>query len=267
MSPEKTEEKKAPKDKKKMNPMMLYGILFLASFGLVFASTYFYVTKVQRPQLIEEARTQQALIEADTVKTEMIPADSTQQTAEGTQDSLDFDNIRSEQTMLERMRMVEQISILRDQLEQKQGEVEELSAVLDNQDSLAYMLDKLREENTEKSKQVEYLQETLPENVASRIAENQQNDEPEADIAGYGGGQAPVQQQQQPEEEKKGIRKLAKIYGAMKANEASLIMENMTDAQIVDIMIRMKDREAAKILTSFQDKARAAKISQRMQEQ
>ena len=80
-------------------------------------------------------------------------------------------------------------------------------------------------------------------------------------------GQVPVQQQQQSAEEGKGLRKLAKIYGAMKANEASVIMENMTDSEIVDIMIRMKDRDAAKILTSFQDKARAAKISQKMQEQ
>ena len=51
----------------------------------------------------------------------------------------------------------------------------------------------------------------------------------------------------------------------MKPREASTILENMSNREIVDIMILMRDRDAAAILASFTDKTKAVEISRRMQ--
>jgi len=71
------------------------------------------------------------------------------------------------------------------------------------------------------------------------------------------------------EDEKKNLKKLAKVYGLMNPVQASVILSGLDDDTVVNILIRMKERQAAKILEGLgsQDsdsKKRAAKISERI---
>jgi len=64
-----------------------------------------------------------------------------------------------------------------------------------------------------------------------------------------------------PEEEVARIRKLAKIYEAMKPGEAAAIMETLTDSQVAQILSRMSDdRQKARIM-SLLSKEKAARIN------
>ena len=57
--------------------------------------------------------------------------------------------------------------------------------------------------------------------------------------------------------------KLAKMYEAMKADEAAPILSGLDPEIVLDIMVRMKERQAAKIMAKM-DPALAALISTRL---
>lgn len=57
--------------------------------------------------------------------------------------------------------------------------------------------------------------------------------------------------------------KLAKMYEAMKAEDAAPILSGLDPEIVLDIMVRMKERQAAKILARM-DPALAAEISTRL---
>ena len=57
--------------------------------------------------------------------------------------------------------------------------------------------------------------------------------------------------------------KLAKLYGAMKPEEAVAVFNNLEDEQVVMILYRMDDETAAKVLAVMEPK-RAARLTQAM---
>ena len=59
------------------------------------------------------------------------------------------------------------------------------------------------------------------------------------------------------------IEQLAKLYESMKGNEVALVMEGLSDSLIVQILPKMKERQAAKVLSAIQP-GRAARISRMM---
>lgn len=71
--------------------------------------------------------------------------------------------------------------------------------------------------------------------------------------------QAKIKQQ----EEAKRISKLARLYGAMKPDEAVAILDKMDDDTVLVILNKMEDEQVAKIMALF-DARRAATISQSM---
>ncbi|MBI4531170.1 MAG: hypothetical protein HY709_06560 [Candidatus Latescibacteria bacterium] len=63
------------------------------------------------------------------------------------------------------------------------------------------------------------------------------------------------------------IAELAKLYEAMKPDAAAAILTNLDDKKVIKILNRMKDRQAAKILTSTaMPPERAAQITKLMRE-
>ncbi len=58
-----------------------------------------------------------------------------------------------------------------------------------------------------------------------------------------------------------GIRRMARIFTAMKPKDAAAVLERMTDAEVQGVMLQMGDRAAAGILSVF-DPERAAALSQ-----
>ncbi len=71
------------------------------------------------------------------------------------------------------------------------------------------------------------------------------------------------------ETEKKNLRKLAKVYGLMEPAQAVAIISGLDDETIVNILMNMKERQAARLMGAFatldsQSQKRAALISERM---
>ncbi len=71
------------------------------------------------------------------------------------------------------------------------------------------------------------------------------------------------------EDEKKNLKKLSKVYGLMNPMQAAVILSGLDDDTVVNILVLMKERQAAKILEGFaakdaESKKRAAKISERI---
>lgn len=57
-----------------------------------------------------------------------------------------------------------------------------------------------------------------------------------------------------------GIRRMARIFGAMKPQEAAAVLQRMSDEEVRGVMLQMGDRPAAAILSVF-DPDRAAALS------
>ena len=55
-------------------------------------------------------------------------------------------------------------------------------------------------------------------------------------------------------------RKMAKIFGAMKAPDAAAVLQEMTDPEVEAVLLNMSERNAAAILGSF-EAPRAARLS------
>ncbi|RJP61229.1 MAG: hypothetical protein C4541_02520 [Candidatus Auribacter fodinae] len=70
-------------------------------------------------------------------------------------------------------------------------------------------------------------------------------------------------------QEQKNLRKLAKMYGLMEADKAAPIIAGLDDDTVVQILMMMKERQAANLLATFsaingENKKRAALLSARM---
>ncbi len=59
------------------------------------------------------------------------------------------------------------------------------------------------------------------------------------------------------------VRRLAKVFGKMKAGEAAKVVEAMDEGLVVQVLSAVKPRQAAKILGAVEPK-RAARLSERM---
>jgi len=65
------------------------------------------------------------------------------------------------------------------------------------------------------------------------------------------------------EEREASMARLAKVYGAMKPAKAAPILETLDPDTVIEIVSRMKERQAAKVLAAM-NAAMASEISQRM---
>ncbi len=78
-----------------------------------------------------------------------------------------------------------------------------------------------------------------------------------------GDADAEKRRQEEQAQRKKRVRKLAAEFNKMKAEEASKVMEQMDQDLSIDILLLLKDRQAAKILGKLDPKL-AAKLSEKM---
>lgn len=85
-------------------------------------------------------------------------------------------------------------------------------------------------------------------------------DEDEAD---RGGADAERRRAEEEVVRKKRVRKLAAEFNKMKADEAAKVIEEMDEDLSIDILLLLKDRQAAKILGKLEPKL-AAKLSEKI---
>ena len=258
--PKEEEVVQPPKKKKKF---FKYFLLLQGSMVIVFFTVWFAVNRMESAKHMEEQAAEEALNDSTQVTPETVtdaaPADSSESTNE---DKMQDD---------EKFKLLEQMAMIKEQLAQKLVQMREMSVAAKEREKLAAEIDQLKITMVDKEKELEYFRDTLPERVADKLAD-QQGLNVERGGGTDGGQQATVGQQTAVQQEsaqtgtneqKTGIRKLAKIYEAMRPEEAAPILARMDDEEIVEILLRMRQRSAAKLMSNL-DPVIAARISKRI---
>jgi flagellar motility protein MotE (MotC chaperone) len=273
-NPEPEPEVKPPKKK-----TMLWFVLFLiVSFNVVFFGMWTVMKKKPAPALpiaapadSTQAAAGSTRAAADTlrtaadttaVKTEINSTDTT------AVDTTQADTLAENQGT-QNLRAEEQLMALRDRLHEKQSQLQELPQILKQNEELTQENSHLKSETEEKNKRIQYYEQAMFDFIAKKLVEAQT-----AEAAKTAKTKADTQTDRtsatamnQPADTSRtrqaGIRKLAKIYEAMTPQQAAAILSRMDDQSIIDILWKMKQREAAKVLASF-DPVRASRLSERL---
>ena len=278
MSPDAQNSKKF---KLKIPKPLIYGLMVFGSFVVVLGSLFFYVSKIEFPRRMEEMEAYQAAL-ADSLAVQdslaridslamadslakidslralgLLPPEFAFVDTTSGQELTEADFISKEKLLIHQMAM------LKDQLNQKQKEVKEMATMVRATDDIVKQLDDLEKKYEEKQKELEYFQETLPESVARKIKEQQEASQIAAQTQAQ---QVTVQNSNTPTqaeldaEQEANVRKLAKIYEAMRPEQAAPILEKMDNPSVIELLLKMRQRNAARILTQF-PADRAAQIS------
>ena len=269
---EMAEEKESPEGgtppKKKKGRVIRYGVFLFGSFVVTFIVVWIWVVRFEYPRRIQEQSKEQTQGVVEEVGSEV---DSVTVVPENREDaSVDSTEAMSDENadQFEKMRLVEHISYLKEQLDEKQSSVQALSEVMEQKEQLSDEVVRLKSENEAQQREIEYFKNALPEKVVDKLSDSQMASPAEVQRGEATGGRTDAATGAVPTTgggEAGGIKKLAKIYEAMRPEDAASILTKLDDGEIVEILLRMRQRQAAKVLTSF-DPALAARISKRIGE-
>ena len=234
-------------------------ILFLATSPIVIFTTV-WLTVSQMPEIymseIDHDFEPDSTITAE-VDTVFVPdesdkedVDSVKQEDEGLPDTTLLGGEQGEAIMIFR-----QIAILQQRIAEKQREVDDMSVLVEDREKLTQEIARLESAADEQYKRLQYLEQTMPEIIVERLQQAQA----EGQILQPEGAAV----EELAEERQKNLRRLANIYAAMKPADAAPIMTKLDEAEVTHILMRMRQRNAAKIMAEF-DPALSARISQRM---
>lgn len=243
-----------------------YGVPIFVSFLIIFGTIYYsmleYNRDIEKMESVAEPVSELALnfkavedsvfqqqpeapVSNDTLLAETIPVDST---------LLDSDHFQ----MLQQEKLYTQIFTLKDRVLAQQNKIVELALSIKEKDKDLAELNEIKEKYEEQLKEIDYLKTSLPDAIIKKVKDDfipkknlaangkTSGSQPETSGAGSGNG-----------------RKLAKIYGSMRPEEAAPILEKLGDEQIIEILLGMQQRQAAKILTKI-DQSVAARISHKI---
>ncbi len=246
--------------KKNKRKIPLPFILFLATSPIVIFTTVWLTVSQMSDIYIENTDLTSApdstiiTAEAGTLlepeKEDKEEADSVEQAAEELPDSTLLEGKQAEALMIFR-----QIAILQQRLSEKQREIDEMSVLVEDRETLAQEITRLQSAFDEQYARLQYLEHTMPEIIIDRLQQAQA----EGQIFQPEGAAVEAV----AEERQKNLRRLANIYAAMKPADAAPIMARLDETEVTHILMRMRQRNAAKIMSEF-DPALSARISQRM---
>lgn len=276
------EEQESPKKKKQIPKPLIYGLFVFGSFIVVLGGLFYYISQIEFPKRLEEMEAYQAaladslarqdslaridsLVRADSLaKIDSLRALGLMLPDSGFHDPFTGEMLSEDDFVSKEKVLVTQMAILKDQLNQKQKEIREMTTMMRATDEIASQLEELEQKYDEKQKELEYFRETLPESVARKIKE-QQDAQAQAQAQNQVQTQAAAQvdEAEANAEQEANVRRLAKIYEAMRPEEAAPILQQMDNQSVIDLLLRMRQRNAARILTQFPAE-RAAQISQQI---
>lgn len=227
-------------------------VFLLVSFIVVFSTVYYSVHRHVA------ART--ASMEAEPDST-MVPVSAPVDSIDRLQEEIE----QIEQDPDAKMNLVEQLYWLKARFKENESQMVQMyEEVTEDRAQLSMEVKELREENARQAKDLKYYQETLPDNIARKLVEIEQQRITQLNTrnrttqgGGTGSGDAAAA------DVDPGIRALAKIYEAMRPDEAAPILAKMDVDKVVQILLRMRQRNAAKIMSSF-DADYAARISRKL---
>jgi len=254
-------EKGKPKGK---GNLKLYGIFLFGSMVVVFLTVWLSVSRLRQSQSVEDPTNEDVGLDSLSIDsaqgTENLVHDSTDVLIEGLTDQSYNGEI------------LEQMAWMQGELTANQNQMNEIVNLLENQKNNTGQMEVLQQENEQKDKNLKYYQETLPESIAKKLTEYQ-----EAVLAqsakdeGSRGAQGRTADRRgatregsgSSAETNAGVRQLAKIYESMRPENAAPILEKLEEYEIVNILSRMRQRAAGKILARL-DPDLAARISHRI---
>ena len=163
----------------------------------------------------------------------------------------------------QREKLYDQIYTLKDRVLQQQNQMIEMSLAMEEKDRILAELKEIEKKYEKQEGEIAYLREKLPDSIVEKMTTELNNESngqaagttqitSRAGTSGEAGGDVAG-----------GQKKLAKIYGAMRPEDAAPILEKLDDDEIIGILLNMKQRQAAKVLTKL-DQSVAARISKRI---
>lgn len=246
-------------EKKPMSPLMRIAI-FVVAFQLIFLGMWFFLKKTQPARFTHQASSTElgdslAVIDSLTAAEDSALVQSDTSLIDTSALTGEQEQIVKNLTEWEKMYLLDQLSRLRAAVTEKDIQIDELQKVVEERDVLHDKVTNLSESNQEQQDKIKLLQETLPNTILAKLKQQQ-----DATIESI---RAAEEERQQKEAEKtgNGIRKLAKIYEAMRPEDAAPILAKLDDQTIIQLLQSMRQRQAAKILTNF-DPDLAARISE-----
>ena len=250
-----------PKEKIKF---LRYLMLLSGSMVVVFFTVWISVSRLESSRRTQNETGEGALSDSMAVETQPHIAVTEKDTVDS--------KTEEEKLQEERSKLIEEMTMIKDQLNQKQIQMREMSIAAEERENLANEIILLKTEIEQKEKELEYLRDTLPERVVDKLADKQALESNQSGVVPEI-GQNPSSDRQfvtpnataqsTDANNNAGIRKLAKIYEAMRPENAAPILARLDDDEIIEILLRMRQRSAAKILSNL-DPEVAARISKRI---
>jgi flagellar motility protein MotE (MotC chaperone) len=268
---EETPETVTQKKKLKIPRAVWIVVGWLGSFLLVFAMIWAYISFFETNKIVPaEVHSQQEGIAKDSTTVPMYIAavDSTDSTEvastiedhDSTEASImDVSTINTQNDSVEEAYieslLADQVAVLRDRLIAKTLQVKELTNVLEERDHLSKENEELKQKSNKQNEELDLYRNQLPKAIANELSKMQTANEGNRSASASSAG-ANV-------ESGDAIKKVAKMFEAMKPAEAATILSQLKEKEIIQILMNMKQREAARVLTSL-DPSLAAKITRQL---
>jgi len=255
--------------KEQGNMGKVFGIVIFVSISFFVAifSVWFFVIKSAPEKPIDETDFAQNQMPADSsgsigagdssdVKTVL------SDTSFSENDSLylpenDIEKRKKEWEEYKRQKLKEYLEILKLQAKKEDENLAQIRELTLVQDSLNRQINKLSVERDQWKKQLEDYKKNVADIVAQEVVKYYKRRDAKKDSI------EEVMRQQQLASNGVGIKKLAKIYESMRPEQAAPVLAKLKDDEIINILFKMRQRNAAKIIASF-DPQLAARITRKM---
>jgi|GEM_PF-2285957 len=156
-----------------------------------------------------------------------------------------------------KQKLKEYLEILKLQAKKEDENLSQIRRLTLVQDSLNRQINQLSVERDQWKKQLEDYKKNVADIVAQEVVKYYKRRDAKKDSI------EEVMRQQQLASNGVGIRKLAKIYESMRPEQAAPVLAKLKDDEIINILFKMRQRNAAKIIASF-DPQLAARITRKM---
>ena len=235
-------------------------IIFISStFLIALISVWFLVLKNQPEVTAVESTESVTAVKADTTQSFVQPSDSLNtdiaDTLSNIPESLADKKKEWEEFKKEKLRAY--LEVLKRKNRDENANLEMIKHLAEERDSLNQVISKVEGERNAWKKQLEEYKNSIADVVAADVVAYYKKRDAEKDSLDRS------KKKKELAANGTGIRKLAKIYESMRPEQAAPVLRKLKDEDIINILFKMRQRNAAKIIANF-DPGLAARITKKM---
>jgi len=240
----------------------IFGLIIFISLSFLVAlmSVWFLVIKNQ-PDIVAAANQEISPVnsDADTTNSSVLPSDTLYTDIADTASyvPMSLADKQKEWEKFKREKLRSYLEILKRKAQEEDANLAMIKKLSAERDSLNQAISKVASERDEWKKQLEEYKKSIAEVVADEVVAYYKKRDAEKDSLER------VQKQKELAANGTGIRKLAKIYESMRPEQAAPVLAKLKDSEIINILFKMRQRNAAKIIANF-DPQLAARITRKM---